>query len=261
MDLGTRLRQERLAKGLSQRQLCGDVITRNMLSQIENGSAKPSMDTLVYLAAQLEKPVSYFLEGQRVCSGAEGIICRAREAFGAGNWEQLGEILDRYPEPEEENAEYWLLKGLWLLHRAENAIRQERRQYARELLMEAENAEKRTVYGAAALSRRRMLLFANIEPEAPLPPEDDGLLLRARRALEKGNFCRSEVLLNACEEKCSLWWRLYGEVALGQGQYEKAAQAFHRVETPELYGKLEECYRQMENYQRAYEYACKQRTT
>ena len=39
MELGEKLRQARLAAGLSQRQLCGDVITRNMLSQIESGAA------------------------------------------------------------------------------------------------------------------------------------------------------------------------------------------------------------------------------
>jgi transcriptional regulator with XRE-family HTH domain len=53
MELGQRLRQARLEAGLSQRQLCGDTITRNMLSLIENGSARPSMDTLRCLAARL----------------------------------------------------------------------------------------------------------------------------------------------------------------------------------------------------------------
>ena len=46
MTLGEKIRQARLEAGLSQRQLCGDTVTRNMLSQIENGSARPSMDTL-----------------------------------------------------------------------------------------------------------------------------------------------------------------------------------------------------------------------
>ena len=46
MTLGEKIRQARLDAHLSQRELCGDVITRNMLSQIENGSARPSMDTL-----------------------------------------------------------------------------------------------------------------------------------------------------------------------------------------------------------------------
>ena len=51
MELGEKLRKARLEAGLSQRQLCGEEITRNMLSLIENGSAKPSMKTLQYLAA------------------------------------------------------------------------------------------------------------------------------------------------------------------------------------------------------------------
>ena len=34
--LGQRLKEARIEAGLSQRQLCGDTITRNMLSQIES---------------------------------------------------------------------------------------------------------------------------------------------------------------------------------------------------------------------------------
>ena len=66
MELGEKLRDARLEAGLSQRQLCGDVITRNMLSQIENGSARPSMPTLQYLASRLGKSVGYFLEEETV---------------------------------------------------------------------------------------------------------------------------------------------------------------------------------------------------
>ena len=59
MELGKRLQQARLEAGLSQKQLCGDRITRNMLSQIEHGTAKPSMTTLQYLAERLGKSVGY----------------------------------------------------------------------------------------------------------------------------------------------------------------------------------------------------------
>ena len=59
--LGQRLKQARIEAGLSQRQLCGEEITRNMLSQIESGKAKPSMQTLTYLAQKLGKSVSWFL--------------------------------------------------------------------------------------------------------------------------------------------------------------------------------------------------------
>ena len=68
MELGQKIKAARLEAGLSQRQLCADTITRNMLSQIENGSAKPSMDTLQILAARLHKTVGYFLEEGASCN-------------------------------------------------------------------------------------------------------------------------------------------------------------------------------------------------
>ena len=62
MTIGEKLRAARLEAGLSQRQLCEGIVTRNMLSQIENGSAKPSLPTLQALAQRLHKGVQYFLE-------------------------------------------------------------------------------------------------------------------------------------------------------------------------------------------------------
>ena len=79
MELGEKLKQARLEAGLSQRQLCGEEITRNMLSLIENGSAKPSMKTLQYLAARLGKPVSYLLEETAVLSPNQEIMASVRQ--------------------------------------------------------------------------------------------------------------------------------------------------------------------------------------
>ena len=65
MELGEKLRQARIEAGLSQRELCGEEITRNMLSLIENGSAKPSMNTLKYLGgidSHLDLIASHVLE-------------------------------------------------------------------------------------------------------------------------------------------------------------------------------------------------------
>ena len=73
MDIGQKIKAARLEAGLSQRQLCGEVITRNMLSLIESGRARPSMDTLRYLAGQLEKPMGYFLEEQAVAPEREDL--------------------------------------------------------------------------------------------------------------------------------------------------------------------------------------------
>ncbi len=61
-SLGERLKQTRIEKKLTQREVAGEFITRNMLSQIENGLATPSIKTIEYLAKTLNKPIAYFME-------------------------------------------------------------------------------------------------------------------------------------------------------------------------------------------------------
>ncbi len=100
MTLGEKLKAARLAAGLSQRQLCGDVITRNMLSQIENGSANPSMETLRYLAGRLEKSIGYFLQEEAVESANPPVMEQARLAYGCGRYDRALEILAEYQRPD-----------------------------------------------------------------------------------------------------------------------------------------------------------------
>lgn len=55
--LGKRIKEARLAKKMTQAEVVGDFITRNMLSQIESGLASPSVKTLEYLSRVLEVPL------------------------------------------------------------------------------------------------------------------------------------------------------------------------------------------------------------
>lgn len=61
ISLGDKVKQARKEKGLTQSELVDNVISRSMLSHIENGNANPSMSTLEYIAKKLDKPISYFL--------------------------------------------------------------------------------------------------------------------------------------------------------------------------------------------------------
>lgn len=53
-ELGKLIKEARISKKMTQSEVVGDFITRNMLSQIENGLASPSMRTLQYLAGILD---------------------------------------------------------------------------------------------------------------------------------------------------------------------------------------------------------------
>lgn len=52
--LGANIKAARISRGMTQGQLAGEDITRNMLSLIENGSALPSIPTLCAIAERLE---------------------------------------------------------------------------------------------------------------------------------------------------------------------------------------------------------------
>ena len=63
--IGRKIKKIRLSKKMTQSVLAGEHITRNMLSQIENGSAAPSLSTIKYIAEKLEMPAGYFLADEK----------------------------------------------------------------------------------------------------------------------------------------------------------------------------------------------------
>ena len=265
MELGEKLRQARLDANLSQRALCGEEITRNMLSRIENGVARPSMKTLQYLAARLGKPVSYFLEETAVVSPNQKIMDAARRLYDAGEFSQASEVLEKYQSPDEVyDREKDLLWVLIRLELAEAALNQGRTQYARKIL---EQTPVDIPYCSEELQRRKLLLLGEI-PGSPrvahqLPTLDEELLLRSEDALRQGNPQRSARLLDAAQDQSApRWLLLRGETYLALNAYQDAAFCLHQAEEtfPEaVTPKLERCYRELGDYKQAYFYACKQK--
>ena len=157
MTLGEKIKQARLEAGLSQRQVCGDVITRNMLSLIENGSARPGMDTLKFLAAQLGKSVSFFLEETSVETPNPGVMADARQAYVQRDFAKLLEILATYQGPDplfDEEEKY--LAALASLGRAEELLKANDAAAAAVLL---ERVNRGSVYYRPDMEQRRRLLL------------------------------------------------------------------------------------------------------
>ena len=182
MELGEKLKTARQEAGLSQRQLCGDVITRNMLSQIEHGTARPSMETLRYLASRLGKPLSWFLEEDTAVSSNQALMEQVRKADAGQAWL----LLKTFHHPDLLLEWEWNLRSFLAgLGAAEQAIEAEKWLYARQLLEEVQSFE----HGIPELERKRLWLLGRI-PGADLPaivqqlpPMDAELLLRAEAAL------------------------------------------------------------------------------
>ncbi len=100
VKVGQRIRELRLRRGLTQKTLAGEQMTRNMLSLIENGLASPSIANIRYIAGQLGVPMGYFFAEN---SEEEGkywkmtMIGTLRSDFSAGKLRECVAALQSLP--------------------------------------------------------------------------------------------------------------------------------------------------------------------
>jgi len=239
-----------------------------MLSQIENGSAKPSMATLTYLAGRLEKPVSYFLDETVELSPNRSRMAQARQAYQAGQYRQVCEILEAWEQEDDAAAERWLLECMSLIEQAAEAVSEGKTGFAKSLLEKAALAGGKTPYYTSDMERHRLLTLYMADPETAkelekqLPRDDRECCLRAESALQTGEYDRAVNLLDGMPGEDARWYFLRGQAAMAQKDYEKAIACFKVAQTwqPKTCAQaLEQCYLALEDYKMAYHYACKQR--
>lgn len=105
MNIGEKIRELRVAKLMTQAELAGNQITRNMLSCIENGSANPSLSTILYIAGRLNVPVGFLLadEGDEVVYRKMNSMPNIKRAYTAGDWWGCRSLcLSGCPEADDE---------------------------------------------------------------------------------------------------------------------------------------------------------------
>lgn len=239
MTMGQRILAARLAAGLSQRELAGEEITRNMLSSLEHDTANPSVATLRYLAGRLGRPVGWFL-------GEDG-PSEAFAAFEAGDYRRCLETLS-------EGEKRWL-GPIARLREAEQAIDAGRIPYARELLSELDGADSPLfgpeLHRKSAILRCRCGEFVSI-------PEDGALALSAQAAIASGRWTDALRYLSAQDDRNAHWEHAMGECRFHAGDYAGAKDHYHRCEEAfDVRSRLEVCYRELEDYKMAYFYAKK----
>jgi len=252
MELGARIKQARLEAGLSQRQLCGDAVTRNMLSLIENGAARPSMDTLRHFSAVLGKPLSWFLEEETVTSPNQAVMAHARSCWEERDAAGVLRALEDYrPGDATFDGEMGLLRYLALLQQAHTAIVQDKLPYAENLLQQAGQCVSLYLTDDTP----RQLLLARVGCPAQLNCDE---LLLAKASLSEQPE-QALALLGAVENRSDpRFAQLMGLCLFGKQDYAAALPYLQQSEQKNLQ-QLEICCRELGDYKQAYEYACKQR--
>lgn len=104
-QLGQRIKDRRKKLGMTQSQLCGDYMTRNMLSRIETGDANPSLDTLMFISRKLKMPPSYFLcrDAKEEAEYSKIVkIKDARRTLATGQYKKCLDICEELPSDDDE---------------------------------------------------------------------------------------------------------------------------------------------------------------
>jgi tetratricopeptide (TPR) repeat protein len=95
--LGGRVRDLRRERGLTQEQLAGDRCTKEYVSQIERGVARPTQATILWLAEQLDADAEYLATGV----GVElELVLRAEELVERNEYAEACEVLAGASWPE-----------------------------------------------------------------------------------------------------------------------------------------------------------------
>ena len=105
MNIGERIRELRISKLMTQADLAGDRITRNMLSCIENGSANPSLSTIIYIAGRLGVPAGFLLaeQGDEMAYRKMSNLSNIKKAYTTGDAQSCRSLcLSGCPEPDDE---------------------------------------------------------------------------------------------------------------------------------------------------------------
>lgn len=105
MNIGEKIRSLRVAKLMTQSELAGNQITRNMLSSIENGAAQPSLSTILYIAGRLNVPVGFLLaeEGDEIVYQKMNSLANIKRAYKAGDLVGCRSLcLSSCPDPDDE---------------------------------------------------------------------------------------------------------------------------------------------------------------
>lgn len=291
MTLGQKIRQARIERGLTQKELVGEHITRNMLSKIENDSATPSVRTLEYLASKLALPAGYFLTGTSLSDGTspDGLD-NMRTAYREGRYLDCIQLLELSTECGTTDEGY-LLHARAALGAAREALQAGNTQMAKEYADNADYYNKEGLYYSPEIDAEMSLILAECALSLDLSEFEANAkqfecavrnisfstrysLAKAEYLLKTGEIELAERTVNSIHspegELKAVQRYIQGCICLQKGDLSSAVQLLQEAESSfqnspslklNIYQALEQCYRELENFKMAYHYAAIQRDT
>ncbi len=282
MNIGQKIKELRSAKMMTQQELAGEHITRNMLSRIENGCALPSLPTLLYISERLGVPAGFLLVGEneefqyKKAARMPDIM----SAYQAGDWEICRDLCESLGETDNE-LQYIIC--LCLFNEAKEAFIVGDLRKSALLFDLSRSATERIVYPALnilAESETYLLCISYISPSLVADIETVSAPMRSSLS---DSFCRYFSLIHALDgsdvsifdparysSPLSGEERIYADhivakMKMRSGHFNEAYHVLKQIlssdadiSAPILYfifTDLEICCRELSDYRGAYEYS------
>lgn len=156
-ELGKKIKEARIAKKMTQSEVVGNFITRNMLSQIESGNATPSVKTLGYLSRVLQIPFSQLIQDQQ--DDALAALETAKAFLREGAYEKVVEMEAEYPELLKD--EFAAIFSLACLSLSKNSLSSEDYMEAMHYAQKSVEYADQGIYSNAAIKSESIMILAN----------------------------------------------------------------------------------------------------
>lgn len=284
MEIGEKIKRLRSAKLMTQAELAGGEITRNMLSRIENGAAMPSLGTVMHIAAKLNVSPGFLLANEE----DELLYFKSREidgikkAYANKNYELCREMCKN---SEWSDDELMLISAECSMRVGIERFKAGELRGASECFEESAEYCGRTLYGTAAIIAEIEAYFEYMELISPtlsayvaedednvrMFPIGDGFCMYSSICAEANGEGLSQLpylehRLELIPEGSAYRLHLEARLLMERGEYKEAHGILHRLlfddscELPEpvmyfVFCDLELCCKELDDFKGAYEYS------
>lgn len=281
MSIGQKIKELRSAKMMTQQELAGDYITRNMLSRIENGFALPSLPSLLYIADRLGIQAGYLLADgdEEYHYKKTASMPDIMSAYAAKDWHICKDLCENLGGNDNE-IEYLIF--LCLFNEAKDLFHAGVLRQAAELFKSARLQSQKTVYPLQSLVGECDTYLLCISTISPSLSADIEVVASPPLSSLSDSFCRYfsflhffdsqdlsmlELLANDIQSPEDEVYSIHiaAKIKMKSRQFNEAYHLLKRILSSDInisapmlffvFSDLEVCCRELSDYRGAYEYS------
>ena len=272
MTIGEKIKERRIAAGLTQAQLASNHLTRNMICTIESGKAMPSLKTLQYLSDRLGVSIRYFTEPERTLQQEmhDSLYPKIALLLTRGQFEEAAALAEQIPDVQNDAMLCTILAQIHLIV-AEKFVSGGSVHYAKAHLERVAYYREHTLWDTSHLGARAALCSALVSD--PLTPkyalESERYLTDSARATDTELYhyitddwsypYTTRVYALHTEAKRLIKEYRYSDALMRMESAieNKQSQEISVLVLYRIYSDMEICYRERKDYENAYRYASK----